>query len=48
MGFEPGYTDKPEIVKNFLLDRAERRAELPKQVHAIWCDLFSFAIGSHD
>ena len=36
MGFEPGSTEKSEIVKSFLQDRAEGNAMLPDQVHAIW------------
>ena len=36
MGFEPGSTEKSEIVRSFLRNRAECSAELPKQVHAIW------------
>jgi hypothetical protein len=36
MGFEPGSAEKSEIVKSFLQDHAEGKAELPDQVHAIW------------
>jgi thiamine monophosphate kinase len=36
MDFELVYTEESKNVRSFLRDRADRNAELPNLVHAIW------------